>query len=232
MHDSQTTGTDAWPMQLLVGLAVTIALVLVAFYFFDLPLFRSVSGFGLNRYPIVKWLTRPPEVFVTLAPFVVLAGLLRRWFGPGTRPEKVALTAAVATLFAALASLLLKMAFGRSCPNLVGSPLHVGAYGFYPFRMSPDYWALPSGHTACTLSVTSVLQVAYPSGRLVWWSLAGIVPVALIAVNDHFVGDVIAGAFVGWAIGRTVVKWTSITPQPLCLTASCHFWHAQKRTGH
>jgi hypothetical protein len=37
--------------------------------------------------------------------------------------------------------------------------------------------------------------------------IAAIVPMALIALNYHFVGDVFAGAFIGWAIGWTVVRW-------------------------
>jgi membrane-associated phospholipid phosphatase len=200
----------SWPVQILLGLAVTAALVTVAYFFIDLPVSFFVRDYGLNHYRFLKWLTRPPEAFVTLSPFVLLAGLLRRWFAPWTRPDKVAVAAAVSTLFTALAVLLLKMTFGRSCPDLVAadglSLPHGGVYGFYPFNVGAAYWAFPSGHTACTFSVTAVAQAAFPRWRLCWWSVAGIVMATLVALNYHFVGDVLAGIFVGWAVGGTVAR--------------------------
>jgi membrane-associated phospholipid phosphatase len=215
----------SWPVQMLIGLAVTAALVAAAYFFVDLPVLFFVRDHGLNHYPYLKWLTRPPEAFVTLSPFVLVAGLLRRWFGPWTRLENAAVAAAVSTLLTALAALLLKMTFGRSCPDLVPadglSLARAGAYGFYPFHVGAAFWAFPSGHTACTLSVTSVAQAAFPRQRLFWWSIAGIVAAALIALNYHFVGDVPAGAFVGWAVGGTAarlfgLKTSSITDPVNC----------------
>jgi len=213
-----TIGTDAtyrrlgisWRVQMLIGLAVTATLVTVTYFFIDLPVSFFVRDYGLNHYRFLTWLTRPPEAFVTLSPFVLLAGLLRRWFAPWTRPEKAAVAAAMSTLFTALAVLLLKMTFGRACPDLAAaagfSIAGGGIYGFYPFNVGAAYWAFPSGHTACTCSVTSVARAAFPNWRLWLWSVAGIVMAALIALDYHFVGDVLAGAFVGWAVGGTVAR--------------------------
>ena len=184
----------SWPMQMLIGLAVTTALVTVAYFFVDQPLISFVRSYELDRHQFLKWLTRPPEAFVILSPFVLLACLLRRWFAPWTWAEKAAMAAAVSTLITALAALLLKMTFGRS------------ADGFHPFHFGPAYWAFPSGHTACTLSATVVAQAAFPKWRLCWWSVAGIVSAMLIALSHHFVGDILGGAFVGWAIGGTVAR--------------------------
>src|SRR5262249_53209917 len=158
-----------------IGLAVTAALVTLAYFFVDQPVMSFFRGCALDRFRFLKWLTRPPEAFVLLSPFVLLAALLRRRFTPRPRPEQVAAAAAVSTLFTALAALLLKMTFGRS------------ADGFHPFHVGAAYWAFPSGHTACTLSVTTVAQVALPRWRLCCWSLAGIVAATLIALNHHFV---------------------------------------------
>jgi membrane-associated phospholipid phosphatase len=188
-------------MQLLLGLLVTSALVTLSYFFVDQPVMSVVSTYSLGRrFGLLKWLTRPPEVFVLLSPFVVLAGLLRRWFGPWTQPEKVALAAAVSTLLTALATLLLKMTFGRSTD------------GFHPFHIGPAFWAFPSGHTACTISVTAVVGVALPRWRLVGWSLVGIVGAALVALNHHFIGDIIGGAFVGWVIAGTSARWFGVKP--------------------
>jgi hypothetical protein len=83
----------SWLVQILVWLAVTSALVTVAYFFVDQPVMTFFDGCRLGRHGFLKWLTRPPEVFVLLSPFVLLGGLLRRPFGPWTWPEKVAVAA-------------------------------------------------------------------------------------------------------------------------------------------
>jgi membrane-associated phospholipid phosphatase len=193
----------SWLVQVLIGLAVTAALVTVAYLFVDLPVMDFVCERDLIQYRFLKGLTRPPEVFVTLSPFVFFAGLLRRRFTPWNRVEKVAVAAAASTLVTALVTGILKISFGRAGPTTL-------AYGFQPFHLEPAYWAFPSGHTACTLSVMAVVRVAAPRWRLCGWSVAGMVAVALIARNDHFVGDVLGGAFLGWAIGGTVARLLGI----------------------
>jgi membrane-associated phospholipid phosphatase len=200
---------------MLVGLAVTAALVAAAYFFVDQPVTFFLHDCELDRYRVLRWLTKPPETFVILSPFVLLAGLLRRCFAPWTRPEKVAVAAAVSTLAAAAAAGLLKMTFGRYCPDHWAAPslLHGGAYGFNLFHVGPAYRAFPSGHTACTLSVTVVAQAAAPRWRWCWRSLAVTVAAVLVALNHHFVGDVVAGAFVGWAVGGTVARWFGLGRQ-------------------
>src|SRR5262249_4137128 len=155
----------------LVGLAGTTALVIVAYFLVDEPVMSFFRECRLGRYPFLKWLTKPPEAFVLLSPFVLLLGLIRRWFGPWTRPENAVVAASVSTLFAALAALVLKISFGRS------------EDGFHPFHFGAAYWAFPSGHTACTLSVTSVALAAAPRWWPCWWGLVAIVGGMLIALN-------------------------------------------------
>jgi membrane-associated phospholipid phosphatase len=184
----------SWPVRLLVGVAVTAAFVTALYFFIDRPVISFFRDCNLSRYRLLKWLTRPPEAFVLLSPAVLLAGLLRRWFSPWNRAEKVAVAAAVSTLFTALAALLLKIAFGRSVD------------GFHPFHFDEAYWAFPSGHTACTVSVTVVAQAALPRWRLFWWALTGTVAATLIALTHHFVGDILGGACLGWAVGGTVAR--------------------------
>ncbi len=106
----------------------------------------------------------------------------------------MAVAAAVSTLLTALAAGLLKITFGRS------------ADGFHPFHFEPAYWAFPSGHTACTVTVAVVLQAVLPRWRFCWWAMAVVVAAALIVLTHHFVGDIPGGAFLGWAIAGTVVR--------------------------
>src|SRR6185437_1102958 len=78
----------SWPVQVLLGLGVTAVLVVVLYLFVDQPVMAFVRAYELDHYRWLKWLTRPPEAFVVLSPFVLLAGLFRRWFAPWTLLEK------------------------------------------------------------------------------------------------------------------------------------------------
>ena len=193
----------SWPVQVLIGLAGTAVLVTVLYFYVDDPVISFFRSHHLDRFRLLKWLTRPPEAFVLLAPFVLLAGLVRRWFAPWSWAERVAVAAAVSTLLTALAVLVLKIVFGRS------------ADGFHLFQFDPAYWAFPSGHTACTLSATVVLQAGFPKWRPVGWALAAVVAALLVVLTYHFVGDVVGGAFVGWAIGGTAARWFGIDPSSI-----------------
>jgi membrane-associated phospholipid phosphatase len=199
----------SWPVQLLIGLAVTAALVAAAYIHVDRPVTFYFRDHALDHRHL-KWVTRLPETLLVLSPVVLLAGLIRSRFGPWTRPQKAAVAAAASTLLTAPAVVLLKLTFGRYCPDLAAakgpSLLHGGAYGFNLFHAGAAYWAFPSGHTACTLSALSVAMVAFRRWRLLLWSIAGLVAVVLVVLNYHFVGDVIAGAFLGWAVGGTVAR--------------------------
>jgi membrane-associated phospholipid phosphatase len=199
----------SWPVQMLIGLAVTAALVAVTYFYVD----RPVTFYFRDHAPDhghLKWVTRLPETLLVLSPVVLVAGLIRRRSAPWTRPQKAAVAAAASTLLTAPAVALLKITFGRYCPELAiakgPSLLHGGAYGFNLFHAGAAYWAFPSGHTACTLSALSVAMIALPGWRLLWWSVAGLVAAVLVVLNYHFVGDVIAGAFLGWAVGGTVAR--------------------------
>jgi membrane-associated phospholipid phosphatase len=189
----------SWPAQLLVGLVVTAALVSVLYFFIDQPVILFFRECNLGRYRVLKWLTRPPEAFLVLSPVVLLVGLIRRWFTPWNHAKIAALAAAVSTLSSALAVLLLKFTFGRLDD------------GFHPFH----YGAFPSGHTTGTISVMVVAHAVLPRWRVCWWAIAGMVAVMLIVLTHHFVGDVIGGVFLGWAIGGTVVRAFGLQASPI-----------------
>jgi membrane-associated phospholipid phosphatase len=106
----------------------------------------------------------------------------------------------------------LKFAFGRLWPDtwVANNPsfIHDGAYGFNFFHGGPGYAAFPSGHTAVTCAVISVLWMLYPRWRPLYGATVLAVAVGLIGANYHFISDVIAGGFVGTSIGwMTVAIW-------------------------
>jgi membrane-associated phospholipid phosphatase len=105
---------------------------------------------------------------------------------------------------------ILKWSFGRYWPETwtEGNPSLIGngAYGFHPFHFGTRYESFPSGHAAVVFSVIAILWLSYPRWRRLQATMAAIVAVALVGLNFHFVGDVIAGATLGTLAGVYVAR--------------------------
>jgi membrane-associated phospholipid phosphatase len=106
----------------------------------------------------------------------------------------------------------LKFAFGRTWPEtwVRNNPSFIrdGVFGFEPFHGGPGYAAFPSGHTAAVCAVLSVLWICYPRFRVLYAFCMTAVAIALVAADFHFLGDVIAGGFLGISTGwLTVAIW-------------------------
>lgn len=94
---------------------------------------------------------------------------------------------------------VLKYSVGRYRPTQTSR-----AFKFRPFS---GHQSFPSGHATQAFAVATVVAMHYPE----WWEqslsygAAAIVGFARIQQNAHFASDVVAGAGIGWAVGRAVV---------------------------
>jgi membrane-associated phospholipid phosphatase len=82
-------------------------------------------------------------------------------------------------------------------PSLIGT----GAYGFHPFEVGDDVGSFPSGHAARIAGFFSVFWWMLPRGRWLYALVAVPMLVALVAMDYHFVGDVVAGSVLGAIVG-------------------------------
>jgi membrane-associated phospholipid phosphatase len=78
-------------------------------------------------------------------------------------------------------------------PSLIGT----GAYGFHPFQRGDDIGSFPSGHACRILGFAAVWMIAMPSSRVVATVVCAPMLVSLVAMNYHFVSDVITGSVLG-----------------------------------
>ena len=86
----------------------------------------------------------------------------------------------------------------RTGPNAL---VHDGVYGFNLFHGGRGYASFPSGHTAVTCAMITVLWIYYPKWRPLYAMAVFGVGIGLIGANYHFLGDVLAGGFVGISSG-------------------------------
>jgi membrane-associated phospholipid phosphatase len=211
----------------LAALLLGAALVLLCYWFVDRPVAFYVHDQKFADHAALKWLTYPPPILQAWVPVVLAALMVRRAWGPFHRWERVVLAACVSLVLADQARETLAYVFGRSWPEtwVDGNPslIRDGAYGFHPFHSGSAYGSFPSGHTARTLAVAAVVWLAYPSWR---WAcgLACLAEAAgLLGMNYHFVGDVVAGGFIGGVVGAYTARYSGLQEahSTCLLTESC-----------
>jgi membrane-associated phospholipid phosphatase len=194
-------------------LAVTAVLVTICYLWLDRPI-AYFSHSELQRARVFVWMQKIPEWF-RVGAIVVLIGV-----GIYSLMGRV-LAKPVAVLFLASLSLVasgaikdqLKVVFGRywpdtwthNNPSLIGN----GSYGFHPFELKPFsswYESFPSGHTVATCAVIGVLWFCWPKFRWLFVLIVATVAIGLLGANYHFLGDIVAGAFVGLSTGWIAVR--------------------------
>lgn len=201
----------------LLALLLCAGLVTVCYLFVDRPVASFVHQHKLASHAALNWLTYPPPIVQTWSPLLLVALVVRRAWGPFRRWERVLLAACVNMILADQFRESLSYVFGRYWPEtwIDNNPSFIqdGAYGFHPFHEGSAYGSFPSGHMARVLGFASVVWIAFP-----WWRWACIcvslaTAAGLLAMNYHFVSDVIAGSFVGGIVGTYAAHFAAIGPE-------------------
>jgi membrane-associated phospholipid phosphatase len=191
----------------IASLIATAVMVVISYQWLDRPLALLVHEHlrSPNDQAFVR-LTHIPEPFYPLA-VVIFVGL-GLWALAGRQLSKhqaAAFLCSMSVLFAEATKDQLKFLFGRTWPEtwVQNNPSFIkdGAYGFNFMHAGTAYQSFPSGHTAAISAVISVLWILYPKLRILCTLAVLAVAIGLIGANYHFLGDVIAGAFVGISTG-------------------------------
>jgi membrane-associated phospholipid phosphatase len=95
----------------------------------------------------------------------------------------------------------LKMAFGRGRPFDEES-----AHAFRPFSGENSF---PSGHTTQSFAVAAVITEHYPEPwvQVVSYGTATMVAWSRLENDSHWLSDALAGALIGYTVGKTVVRF-------------------------
>ena len=185
----------------LITLAVCGLAVVVCYQWIDRPVAFYVDRHQINDYRVFKWLTYPPPWMQSWSPLILAVLMVRRAFGPFARWQHVLLAACLGLLVADEFRTSLGDLFGRywpetrfnNNPSLIGN----GTYGFHPFQHGDDIGSFPSGHAARILGFAGVWWLAMPGSRPLLLIVCPPLLASLVAMNYHFVGDVVAGSVIG-----------------------------------
>ncbi len=197
-------------IQCLLAIATCAFGVVLCYYFIDRQVAIFVHDHQLAKVTVFHWLTLPPPLVQKWAPVVLLLLAASRGLAPWQVWQQ--------TLFLALASVIVADQFRESLGDVCGrywpetwhdnnpSLIMTGAYGFNPFHLSNDTGSFPSGHSARISGFFSVLWLMMPRGRWVYAVIALPMLMSLVAMNYHFVGDVLAGSMIGSLVGIWATK--------------------------
>jgi membrane-associated phospholipid phosphatase len=192
----------------LAAIAVCMVAVVVCYYFVDRPAAFFVHRHEIPRLEGFRWLTEPPPLVQSWSPLILIGLAVSRAFGPWRKWQHV--------LFLSCVSLIVADQFRESLGDLCGrywpetwrdknpSLIGNGAYGFHPFQVGDDIGSFPSGHAARISAFVAVFWLALPRGRWLYAIVAVPMLVSLVAMNYHFVSDVIAGS----TLGAIVSAWS------------------------
>ena len=185
----------------LIITAVCIVAVLICYFWIDRPVAFFVYDNHINKIEVFRWFTYPPPEVQNWSALMLTILVLRRAWGPFLRWQKVLLVACVSLIVADDFRISLGDVFGRywpetwthDNPSLIGT----GTYGFHPFQRGDDIGSFPSGHAARIFGFATVWMIAMPTSRVAATLICAPMLVSLVAMNYHFVSDVIAGSVVG-----------------------------------
>ena len=188
----------------LITITLCIVTVLICYFWIDRPVAFFVYRHHINTIQIFRWLTYPPPEVQNWSALVLTILVFRRALGPFLRWQKVLLVSCLSLIVADDFRISLGDVFGRywpetwthDNPSLIGT----GTYGFHPFQRGDDIGSFPSGHACRILGFAAVWLIAMPRSRTVQIAvliLCAPMLVSLVAMNYHFVSDVIAGSVLG-----------------------------------
>jgi membrane-associated phospholipid phosphatase len=186
-----------------VAAVATVAVVGTA-YFLDDGLQKAIQK---NRNSTADAIARDSAPFGAEYSFIVLAGFeLEGLIFDDDESRAVAQDGLAASIIAGGITEGLKLSVGRLRPNQHTAQGRKGVHYFEPFHNDPSF---PSGHTTQAFAVATVISEHYDSLAvdIGAYGLAALVGYSRLESNSHYVSDVLAGAFIGTAVGRAVTSF-------------------------
>jgi membrane-associated phospholipid phosphatase len=200
----------------LSALVACVALVTLAELFVDRPA-ATFAHEALAGHATFQRMQRLPELLAAGAPIIlVVGGLASLARGGLPRYALVPFRAAISLVLAGALKDALKFVFGHTWPEtwIHNNPSYIqnGVYAFFPFHGGPGFASFPSGHMTIATAVTGVLWIGWPRLRALWILLPAITAIGLYGMDYHFIGDMVAGTFLGGMVAAAAWKIAETGP--------------------
>jgi membrane-associated phospholipid phosphatase len=179
-------------------LAASLIGVMICTYWLDIPV---ALFFFTNTHSFTKLGAGLGSAVLVAGQMALVIGLAITRMVRGALPEfaKALFVACCASLSAFVANdHVLKLVFGRQTPAMLsqGIPTHI-----FNFFQGDQYSSFPSGHMVMGTAFAVAMIRLQPRTLPFLATLLFIGAATLIVGDWHFIGDIIAGAFVGGTAG-------------------------------
>jgi membrane-associated phospholipid phosphatase len=193
---------------LAAGLA-TILIVALAMVFADAWFAAAAKLLPGWVYAVLAFMTDFGKSGWFLWPTGLALAAIAAVTSPKLAPLSRLVLAAIAVragfLFAAIAvpslfATIIKRVIGRARPFVGADP-----FLYWPMVWRADYASMPSGHATSAFAAAVAVGLLWPRLRSLMLIYALIIAVSRVALDAHYLSDVIAGAFVG-IMGALIVR--------------------------
>ena len=196
-----------------LAFVVTLIAVVVCIAYVDRPV-AEYFDLHLRHTSTWVWLDRalaPLNLVVLMAllflfgcgTWVISGRLLRSW-------TRTPLLCSWAAMWATAAEIIFKRIFGRAWPDPTYIQNHL--YGFRLLHGGTHWQSFPSGTAMISSAIVSVLWITVPRWRAIGVLAVALLCIAAVVTNYHWVGDVIAGMFLGASVGWMTVQLAAPAP--------------------
>jgi len=190
----------------IINLILTSAAVWFCYLWLDRPIALWVHGAtGNKRLPTALTDSQFSSIsFISACAFVIcgLAAISGRRF---SKPETTITMSVLSMVSTVLIKDQLKLIFGRTWPEMF---INNGVYGFNYFHYGRPFESFPSGHAAVAAAALFIPLFLFSKLRTVMITCIVAIDIGLVMLNLHFLGDVIAGTFLGFSIALfTISLW-------------------------
>jgi membrane-associated phospholipid phosphatase len=163
--------------------------------------FEAITGMAVNNF---------------LGPVLLgAAAMVCAVYKPWQRQVRPLVFVAACWALTRLGVTILKLPFGRLRPHHVLAGHDTNALSAF-FRGGGSF---PSGHAAHAFGLCLPLSLLFPRFAILFLGLAALVAIARVAVNDHYVADVLASlawaALVTWLLASLLVPHTLAPPKSI-----------------
>lgn len=192
---------DRFWLKALAGATLCVALVCLCYFFLDKPLAFWIAAHHFSQYAFFAMISEIAVVIYAGAFFSLVFLGIKALAGPLTGLQRKLFIMTITVIVTSYIKDILKLVFGRTWPSTWSannpSLLKDNVYGFNWFHSTTAYQSFPSGHTTALFCAMTFFWFFFPKWRPLALLLCLLEVIGLLAMNYHFLGDVMAGAFLG-----------------------------------
>jgi membrane-associated phospholipid phosphatase len=200
---------------LAIAWALLVPAIVYCYNHVDRPLALWLDAQQSRHWPLLGWPHQFVDVLVYSLPLIFIGCGIVWWRQNRSHWLAVVFDASLSLAVVLALKAPLKALFGRTWPDTFyhnnPSYLDHGVYGFLPLHWQVAYWAFPSGHTAQIVAIGTAAIFHKPKLGWLFVPLSLFVMADLVALNFHWLSDVLGGVLFGASIALVVTRLATIT---------------------